>query len=47
MQGPVPCGTHHGSRARLAGRQGTVGDAAVETHQLSGLQRGRDSLAKG
>lgn len=47
VQGPLPCGMHYGSRARLAGRQGSAGDAAMETHQLSGLQKGKDCLVEG
>lgn len=42
VQGPLPCGMCHGSRARLAGTQGSVGHTAVETHQLLGLQKGRE-----
>lgn len=44
---PLPCGLLHGSRARLAGRQDSVSDTAVEIHQLFGLPKGRGSLIEG
>lgn len=47
MQGPLPRGMCHGSRARPAGTQGSRSDTAMETHQLLGLQKGRDSVVDG